>query len=70
MRSWSFAAAGPVGAPDPRSVFRLLQSAFGFRQFPVAFYQLLPQTLVFADQTIMLTFQPLAPASRRVGLLR
>ena len=43
---------------------------FRFRQFPVTFYQLPPQILVFADQTIMLTFQTLPPTLGRIGLLR
>jgi hypothetical protein len=43
---------------------------FGFRQFPVTFYQLPPQILVFEEQTIMLTFQPLPLALGRIGLLR
>ena len=43
---------------------------FGFRQFPVTLYQLPPQILVFADQTIMLPFQPPLLALRRIGLLR
>ena len=43
---------------------------FRFRQFPVTLYQLPSQILVFADQTIMLTFQPLPLTLGRMGLLR